>query len=170
MYIYVYICVRCVLTPAAGLVERELSYQEVCSNFVTPDMCDPPKKDTSTTDSITIKWEAPLIVTKRITHFKVDLYEVQYRPAEGADVPPHAPYVPPHQFRTLTRSSHRSATLGRLDCAAAFVFRVRSRNAFGWSDWSGESGVVQASADVPDVPQPPYPSIIRSAFVPIFWE
>lgn len=153
-----------------GNIEQELSYQEVCSNFVTPDPCEPPTKDSSTTESITIKWQAPVIITKRVTHFKVDLYEVQYHPAEGEDVPRHAPHLPPHAFRTLTRSSHRQATIGRLDCAAALIFRVRSRNAFGWSEWSAESEVIQASADVPEVPQPPYPSIIRSTFVPMFWE
>lgn len=162
------LCVRlCMLTNlvcvrvTAGNIEQELSYQEVCSNFVTPDPSDPPTKESSTTESITMKWEAPVIITKRVTHFKVDLYEVQYRPAQGDDVPPHAPHLPPHAFRTLTRSSHRQATLGRLDCAAALIFRVRSRNAFGWSDWSAESEVTQASADVPEVPQPPYPSIVK---------
>lgn len=96
------------------------SYRELKFDFDTAPRPAPPHHHSSTTTSITVIWEAPLGT--------IDLYELQFKR-------PDANIKGTVQWRTLTRTSERTATLGGISCATAFLFRVRAHNPVGWCVW-----------------------------------
>ena len=96
------------------------SYKELKFDFDTPARPAPPQHLSSSASSIAVRWEPPLGT--------IDLYEIQCKRLDSN-------IKGTVQWRTLTRTSERTATLGEIPCATAFLFRVRAHNPVGWCVW-----------------------------------
>ncbi|KAH9122290.1 hypothetical protein LEN26_010329 [Aphanomyces euteiches] len=92
----------------------------------------------------------------------VDRFEVQYKLYK--DMHGSKPWL---FLANSILPSHMS--LEMLDCHTAYVFRVRSHNPAGWSDYSPLSGPFTTLAGAPENPQPPFAAVISDTFINVCW-
>ncbi|CAK4235833.1 unnamed protein product [Aphanomyces euteiches] len=92
----------------------------------------------------------------------VDRFEVQYKLYK--DMHGSKPWL---FLANSILPSHMS--LEMLDCHTAYVFRVRSHNPAGWSDYSPLSGPFTTLAGAPEKPQPPFAAVISDTFINVCW-
>ena len=140
-----------------ALKARRITGKDLKYSFDMPPKPKPPRHVRSTPTSIEMAWEA-----LDDDASAVELYELQFR-AVGA---PESV-----QWRTITRSVEARASLDDLaDALRCYVFRVRAQNSVGWSPFSEPTPPYSAAADVPATPRAPYPGVIGSTFVPLYWQ
>lgn len=129
------------------------SIMEFADSKHVPPVPKPPKLVDATQTSLTLSW-------KKAADTTVDRYEIQYRRADS----PNSPWA-----SLAGVASVKNVRLESITCHTAYVFRIRSHNPAGWSEFSGPSEVFWSLPGIPSLPNPPVAGALTNTYASIFW-